>query len=654
MSRSEARIVPVSWKNVTLAGAFWGGRLAANRRVTLPLEYDLCRRTGRIDALRLGWKPGQPNPPHIFWDSDIAKWIEAAAYSLATHPDPELETRVDGVIELLANAQLPDGYLNSHFIAVEPDKRWSNLRDCHELYCAGHLIEAAVAYAEATGKRAFLEIMSRYADHIASVFGRGPGQKRGYCGHPEIELALVKLYRATGNRQYLEQSAYFIDERGREPHYFDLEARARGELAGRNREWHGDAYEVLQAHQPVRDQTAIEGHAVRAMYLACGMADVAAETGDAPLAEACRRLWRNMVDRRMYITGGIGSSRRGERFTFDYDLPNATAYAETCAAIGVVFWAHRMLQLEANAEYADVMERALYNGVASGVSLNGTHFFYANPLAAVPALARFENLAGHVAISRQEWFDCACCPPNVARLFASLGQYVYGQRADTAFVHLYIAGAARLEVGGRHLLLRQTTGYPWKERVRIEVLPKSGADSAKTPARFVLALRLPGWCREPEVAVNGRRVSLRDCVRQGYAYLDREWRRGDSVEVRLPMPVERILAHPEVRQDAGRLALQRGPLVYCLEEADNGPGLNGLCVPRAAKLAAIFDRKLLGGTVVIRFTARRQRVADWQGRLYQPADRAGVAPVKITAIPYCQWGNRVPGEMLVWLPAMPG
>lgn len=640
-------MIPVSWKNVRIADAFWAPRLEANRRTTLPREYDLCKRTGRIDAWKLAWKPGQPNPPHIFWDSDVAKWIEAAAYSLATHPDPGLEARIDRVIALMAKAQLPDGYLNSHYIAVEPDRRWTNLRDCHELYCAGHLIEAAVAYADATGKRAFLDIMSRYVDHIAAIFGREPGKKRGYCGHPEIELALVRLARATGRSDYLALSAYFVNERGQSPHYYDEEARARGEEPARHNVWHGECYEVLQAHVPVRRQTTIEGHSVRAMYLASAMTDLAAETGDKELAAACRRLWRNMVDRRLYLTGGIGSSRHGERFTFDYDLPNETAYAETCAAIGVVFWAQRMLQLEADAEYADVMERALYNGVASGVSLSGDRFFYANPLAVFPELAAYEKAGSHLAPTRQEWFDCACCPPNVARLFASLGQYIYAQRADTVFAHLFVAGEARLEVAGRQILLRQRTGYPWKETVRFEVMPER--DEAAKALRFTLAVRLPGWCRKPRLAVNGRKISLDECVRKGYAYIKREWRRGDRVDLTLPMPVERLVAHPRVRQDAGRVALQRGPLVYCLEQIDNGETLSGLAVPPAARFRARFDRKLLGGTVVIEFSGRRQRPQEWKDRLYLPADRVRSQPAKAKAVPYCLWGNRTPGEMLVWL-----
>ena len=407
---------PVPITRVSLTDSFWSPRQTVNRSVTLPIEYDQCRQTGRIDAWKLDWKPGQPNPPHIFWDSDVGKWIEAVAYSLATHPDKKQERLVDDVVALMAKAQHSDGYLNVHFTVVEPEKRWTNLADCHELYCAGHLIEGAVAYFEATGKRQFLDIVSRYADYIAQVFGRGPGQKRGYCGHPEIELALVKLYRATGRQRYLDLAKYFIDERGQEPNYFRQNAPQRN-----------DDYSYCQAHEPVRKQDQVVGHAVRAMYLYCGTADVAHETADETLLPALRKLWRHLTRTRLYVTGGIGSTRQNEGFTFDYDLPSETAYCETCAAVGLVFWSHRLLQLTGAGEFADVMERALYNSCISGVSLDGRRFFYANPLAVYPATTRDE----FVSAERREWFDCACCPPNIARLIASVGQYFYSDRKST-------------------------------------------------------------------------------------------------------------------------------------------------------------------------------------------------------------------------------
>lgn len=632
------KLTPAILKNVGFSGGFWAAHIENNRRVTLPLEYRLCKQTGRINAWKLDWKPGQPNPPHIFWDSDVAKWIEAAAYSLATHPDRQLESLVDGVVDLIAKAQAKDGYLNTHYLAVEPEKRWSNLRDCHELYCAGHLMEAAVAYYEATGKRKMLDILCRYADHIDSVFGREKGKKRGYCGHPEIELALIKLYRATGAKRYLKLAKYFIDERGRRsPHYFYLEAKARGEDCGKLNDGWYEKYKVYPAHQPVRAQTKLDGHAVRALYLCSGMADVAAETGDVSLRAVCKRLWRNVTERRMYITGGVGSTHADERFTFDYDLPNESAYAETCANIALVFFAQRMLNLEADARYADVMERALYNGVLSGIALDGKRFFYVNPLAQHPELSRYNRWV----TERQKWFGCACCPPNIARLLASFGQYVYSQGPNEIAVHIYAQSKARFEVAGRTVQLEQKTEYPWKETVQIKL-------TMPAPSGFVLALRMPGWCRNPQVKINGKTMRRPAITRKGYARIRRIWQTGDLVELTLPMPVERVEAHPAVRMNGGRVALQRGPLVYCLEEIDNGINLNDIRLPPNSRLTAKYEPRLLGGAVLISGQAFRRNPAGWNDRLYR-ADRSKTKSVIIKAIPYFLWNNRKPGEMLVWI-----
>ena len=632
----ERKLFPVSLTRVNVDDRFWRQRLDTNRTVTIPTEYDLLKKTGRIDTLKLKWKPGMPNPPHPFWDSDIAKWLEAAAYSLATHPDPKLERRVDRIVGMFAKAQPKDGYLNSYFIQTGLKDRWTNLRRMHELYSAGHLMEAAVAHFEATGKRKFLDVMCRCADHIDSVFGRGKGRKRGYPGHEEIELALVKLYRAAGEERYLKLAKYFIDERGREPHYFDIEARAAGEAAVKSAYGH-DEY---QAHLPVRRQDTAEGHAVRAMYLYSGMADVAAETCDATLFRACKRLWKNVTERRMYVTGGVGSSRHGERFTFDYDLPNETAYTETCAAIGLVFWAHRMLQLDPDGRYADVMERALYNGVLSGVSLDGKGFFYANPLTVYPDAVNYMAL-GHIRAVRQPWFGCACCPPNIARLLASCGQYVYSQSKNAAYVHLYVKGAAMLDLGGRTVFLEQDTEYPWQEDVRIKVRPEK-------PMAFTLAARIPGWCRSPMISVNGRVLNAAGVTRNGYAKIPLVWKPGDVVTLKFPMPIQRVEAHPRARMDCGRVALQRGPVVYCLEEVDNGPNLNDIALHRDPKLRSALDRKLLGGVVVITGKGTRRKPAGWRGTLYRPV-ASRKESVTLKAVPYCTWANRKPGEMLVWI-----
>jgi DUF1680 family protein len=630
------RFRPPELARVSVNDAFWAPRIEANRLVTVPAVYAQCKATGRLDAWKLDWKPGMPNEPHIFWDSDVAKWLEAAAYCLATRPDAELQRQVDEAVDLIVRAQRPDGHLNTHFTVVEPDRRWTNLRDCHELYCAGHLTEAAVAHYEATGRREFLDAACRYADHIDSAFGPQEGKKRGYPGHEELELALVKLYRATGQERYLKLSQYFVDERGRQPHYFDVEARARGEDP---RAYWAGGYDYCQAHLPVRQQATVEGHAVRAMYLFSAMADLAAETGDRTLWAACKRLWGNVTERRMYVTGGVGSSAQGERFTFDYDLPNETAYAETCAAIGLVFWAHRMLQIECNGRYADVMERALYNNVLAGVSLDGMRFFYVNPLSVRPEGLRFTPSITRA--SRQEWFGCACCPPNIARLLASFPRYVYSQGKDQACVHLFVGSTAELNIGGRRVVLTQETDYPWDGTVRLSV-------RADGPARFTLALRLPAWCRRPRLKLNGRPVPVKPIASRGYARIRRLWAEGDTVELDLPTQVERVEAHPEVRAAAGRVALQRGPLVYCLEEADNGPNLDDIALPRKAALHAGRDPRLLGGAAVITGRAVRRDTSSWKGQLYRPgASKSRAFPIR--AVPYCMWANRKPGEMAVWI-----
>jgi DUF1680 family protein len=638
------QFTPLPFSKVTIDGGFWGPRLDTNREVTIPIEYRQCKDTGRIDAFKLDWKPGRLPVPHIFWDSDVAKWIEAASYSLAGHPDPQLEAHLDEVISLIAASQQPDGYLNSHFSAVEPEKRWTNLRDWHELYCAGHLTEAGVAHFQATGKRTLLDVVCRYADHIGRVFGTGPGQKRGYPGHPELELALVKLYHVTGERRYLDLSQYFVDERGRQPHYYDQEARARGDDPAA---FWAKTYAYMQAHLPVREQRQVTGHAVRAMYLYSAMADLAGETGDQGLRAAGEVLWDHLCTRNLYLTGGIGPSRNNEGFTRDYDLPNETAYAETCAAIGLVFWNHRLLQLEGDARYADTLERALYNGVLSGVSLSGDLFFYENPLA---------SLGAH---HRQPWFDCACCPPNLARLLASLGGYVYSYNDAGVAVHLYVQGVGQFSLPGGSLTLHQATNYPWDGGVAFSL-------EMDHPMKFELSLRFPGWCRNASLSVNGQEQPLAlypftpsgtpkgepSRSRQGdggYIRLEREWRPGDQVRFEMDMPVERVYAHPEVLQDVGKVALQRGPLVYCVEQVDQEVPVNRLVLPKESQLLASFEPGLLGGVVKLTGQALVSEDQDWGKQLYRP-QQAGLKAGMLTAIPYYAWDNRQPGGMAVWLP----
>jgi DUF1680 family protein len=623
----NTKFTPLPFTSVSIEDEFWSPRIRANREQTIPHILQQCRATGRLDAFRLKWRPGMQPTPHIFWDSDIAKWIEAASCSIAAHPDPKLELTLDEVIALVASAQQPDGYLNTYYTAVEPGKRWTNLRDCHELYCAGHLMEAAAAHYQATGKRTLLDPLCRYADRIGKVFGARPGQKRGYPGHEEIELALVKLYRATGERRYLELSRYFIDERGRMPHYFDLEAQARGEDP---REFWAKTYAYMQAHLPVRGQPEPAGHAVRAMYLYSAMADLAGESGDGSLLEACERLWNHLCTRKMYITGGLGSARRIEGFGADYDLPNEAAYAETCAAVGLVFWNHRMLQQTCDSRYADGMERALYNGVLSGVSLDGVKFFYDNPLA---------SAGSH---HRQPWFECACCPPNLARLLASLGEYVYSRRETEIAVHLYAQGSCRFPAGGQNVTLIQKTRYPREGSVTLQF-------ELERPAQLGLRLRIPGWCRTVRLSVNGEPIEVAPRLERGYARLDRTWRPDDRVQLELDMPIERIHAHPDVGSDAGRTALQRGPIVYCLEGADHDPPLQRIALPSGAPLESRFDADLLGGVTVIEGGALAADASDWRDALYR-GRRPDLKPIRLTAVPYYAWDNRAAGQMRVWIP----
>jgi len=487
-------------------------------------------------------------------------------------------------------------------------------------------MEAAVAHYQATGKRALLEVVSRYADYIDSVFGRDANQKRGYGGHEEIELALVKLYHATREERYLRLAQYFVDERGRAPHYYDAEARARGDDP---RRYPFGSYEYVQAHVPVREQNAVTGHAVRAMYLYSAMADLARETGDESLLKACERLWHSVCHERLYLTGGIGPSASNEGFTEAYDLPDETAYAETCAAVGLVFWNHRMLLLTGDGKYADVLERALYNGALSGVSLDGQRFFYENPLA---------SRGGH---HRQGWFECACCPPNIARLIASVGGYFYATDTKGVWAHLYATSKAHLTVGDSAVQIQQITHYPWAGEVALTL-------QLSQPKHFALRLRVPGWCDEFKVRVNAQ-IVLDVTVERGYVSLTRAWQSGDVVTLSLEMPVQTVRANSNVRPMLGRVALQRGPLVYCLESVDNvTTPLDRLALPANVQWQMDHRSDLLGGITVLRAEALALNDSDWGEALYRTQPDS-YAPIEITAIPYCVWDNRAPGEMRVWL-----
>src|SRR5574337_37392 len=630
---SQGAYSPVPFSDVRITGSFWRERLDTVLSGTIPSQHKKLAEVGILDSLKLP----KPVPPlaiprnahgftvQVFWDSDAGKWIEAASYALAHRRDPDIEAKIDAIVDDLQRAQSPDGYLNCWYNEREPDKRWTNLRDNHELYNAGHLLEGAVAYFRATGKRKFLDVMERYVDHIAATFGRGPGQKRGYCGHQEIELALVKLYRLTGDKRRLDLAAYFIDERGREPHYFTQEAIARSEDP--KAFWAG-TYEYNQSHRPVREQTRMVGHAVRAMYMASAMADLALELGDEGLKRACEALWRDVTTAQMYVTGGLGPKETNEGFTEPYDLPNETAYAETCASVALVFWAQRMLHLDLDGAYADVMELALFNGALTGLSRDGAHYFYSNPL---------ESRGQH---RRWAWHVCPCCTMNVSRLVASVAGYAMSARADGVAIHLYGGFETTVTIGGAKVAIRESSGYPWSGGVRIAVDPGR-------PASFALKLRIPGWARGASVSVNGDKLALD--VERGYATIARTWGRGDLVELDLPMPPERLYAHPNVRMDVGRVALRRGPLIYCVEEADNfGSAVQRLTLPRSAPLKAEWRTDLFDGVVTLSAPATRLVPGDAGGALYSIAPpRAEDAT--LTALPYHLWANRDPGSMEVWI-----
>ena len=638
MTTVKRQLTPVSFTQVRFDDAFWAPRIEVNHKITIPHIYQMLLDTGRIGAFDLNFERPVPSPiVLIFGDSDLAKWIEAASYSLATHPDPQLAKTLDAVADKIIAAQQPDGYLNTHFITTQPDMKWKNLRDWHEMYCAGHLIEGAVAHYQATGNPKLRDALARYADHIDATFGDAPGKKRGYCGHPEIELALVRLAHATGDRRYIDLSKYMIDERGAQPNYFDIEARERGDDPAK---FWAKNYEYCQAHKPICEQEQAVGHAVRAMYLFSGVADLAHEYDDPTLLAACERIWDAMVTKRMYLTGGIGPSHNNEGFTRDYDLPDETAYAETCAAIGLVFWGQRMLQFTGDGKYADVMERALYNGTLSGVSLEGTHFFYENPLASI----------GHH--HRTPWFLCPCCPPNVARIVASVGNYFYSTGPNDAWVHLYAQNSATLEIaerpggGDSKLEIAQRTNYPWDGNVKLEI-------TTSAPKTFTLHLRVPGWCDGYSLAVNGAPVETRHS--DGYLSINREWKSGDVVEFNMDMPVQTVYAHPSVRQMQGRIALQRGPLVYCLEGVDHGQTqLERISLDPDAVASFTVEHRadVLNGITIIRGHGTLVDDAGWDGVLYRHAPSSS-RPTNITAVPYYAWDNRAPGEIRVWLRANP-
>lgn len=618
-------IDPVPFTSVKVTDQFWGQRLQASREVTIPLAFRKSEETGRIENFE---KAAHPSDTYQvggfpFDDTDIYKTIEGASYSLQTYPDKRLETYIDSLLSIVATAQEPDGYLYTsrtmnpkHPHDWAGKERWSAVENLsHEFYNLGHMVEGAVAHYQATGKRNFLDIALKYADCICREIGPGPDQKKLVPGHQIAEMALVKLYLATGDRKYLEQAKFFLDARG---------------YTGRK-----DAYS--QAHQPVVEQDEAVGHAVRAVYMYSGMADVAAITGDSTYIKAVDRIWDNIVSRKTYITGGIGARHQGEAFGDNYELPNLSAYCETCAAIGSVYLNYRLFLLHGDAKYFDVLERTLYNGLISGVSLDGGSFFYPNPL------------ASDGGYGRKPWFGCACCPSNISRFIPSLPGYVYAVKERKVYVNLFLANRAELEVNKKKLVLEQETSYPYNGDIRLKV--------AQGNQTFALNIRIPGWVRSSvlpgdlytyadaqqptyRIRVNGNEVQ--GDLHSGYLRIDRKWKRNDVVEIHFDLLPRLVKAHEKVAADRGRVAVERGPLVYCAEWPDNDFNVHTVLMNRRPKLQVVEKPELLHGI--------HQIVTEAQALSYDPAGRLAVKDVKLTLIPYYAWAHRGEGDMEVWLP----
>ena len=618
-------IDPVPFTSVKVTDNFWGQRLQASREVTIPLAFSKCEETGRYENFVKAAHPSDTYKVEgfSFDDTDVYKTIEGASYSLQTYPDKKLQKYIDSVLVIVAGAQEPDGYLYTartmnpkHPHNWAGKERWVAVENLsHEFYNLGHMIEGAVAHYQATGKRNFLDIAIKYADCVCREIGNGPQQKKYVPGHQIAEMALVKLYMATGDKKYLDQAKFFLDTRG---------------YTSRK-----DAYS--QAHKPVVEQDEAVGHAVRAVYMYSGMADVAAITGDSSYIKAIDKIWDNIVSKKIYITGGIGARHAGEAFGNNYELPNLSAYCETCAAIGNVYMNYRLFLLHGDAKYFDVLERTLYNGLISGVSLDGGSFFYPNPL------------SSNGKYSRKPWFGCACCPSNVSRFIPSLPGYVYAVKNDQVYVNLYLSNKAELKVDKKKILLEQETGYPWNGDIRLKIT-QGNQD-------FTMKLRIPGWVRgnvlpgdlysyadnqKPayQVSVNGQTVE--SDVNDGYLSIARKWKKGDVVEVHFDMIPRIVKANPKVEADHGRVAVERGPIVYCAEWPDNRFNVHSILLNQHPQFKVTDKPELLYGI--------RQITTDAQALSYDKAGKLVTKDVELTLIPYYAWAHGGEGDMEVWLP----
>lgn len=584
-------IEQIDFSHVKINDNFWSPRLSKHVSATLPVCIDqIENQTGRIRNFENAAKGEGEHSGIFFDDSDVYKALEGMAYSLINNPDPELEKKADEWIDKFAAAQQPDDYINTFYTLTGLDKRWTNM-DKHEMYCAGHMIEAGVAYYQATGKRKLLDVCIRMTDHMMSQFG--PGKRHWVPGHEEIELALVKLYQTTQEQKYLDFAYWLLEERG----------HGHGTM-GDEGKWDPVYYQDIV---PVRRLTDISGHAVRCMYLYCGMADVAALKNDTGYIAAIDRLWDDVVHRNMYITGGIGSSRDNEGFTEDYDLPNLDAYCETCASVGMVLWNQRMNQLTGDSKYIDVLERSLYNGALAGISLGGDRFFYVNPL---------ESKGDH---HRQEWYGCACCPSQLSRFLPSIGNYIYASSDDALWVNLYIGNTGQIRIGETDILLTQETDYPWDGSVKLTI-------STSQPLEKEIRLRIPNWCKTYDLSINGKRINVSE--EKGYAVI-KDWKSQDVIALDMDMPVEIVAADPHVKENFGKRVIQRGPLVYCMEEIDNPEYFDQIQLSPSTTFQTAFVSDILNGIKTIKTNGRAQSA---------------------TFIPYYAWDNRKAGKMRVWIP----
>ncbi|MEJ0011805.1 MAG: beta-L-arabinofuranosidase domain-containing protein [Bauldia sp.] len=624
---------PVSFVTVSIEGDFWRERLETVLTRTIPYQHAAMEAAGMFEQLAVAKPPPDIRlpadehgfTPQVLWDAEIGKWLEAASYALAFRRQPTMEGQIETIAGLYAKAQLEDGYLDTWFIARAPEKRWTNLRDDHELHVAGHLIEAAVAHFQATGEQTLIEPILKLAAHIGATFGPGEEQKHGYDGHQGIELALIRLHGVTKDEKHLDFASYFIDARGQLPNYFAIEALARGD---EDKPFARGSYSFNQSHRPVRNEDTAVGHVTRAFTMYAAMACLAGERRDGSLQRAVEALWADVTGNQMYVTGGVGQNADGT-FGPARVLPNETARAETSAAVALVHWAKRMLTLELDGKYADVLELALYNGALAGLSRDGEHYFDTNPLAADATRQRWA------------WSSDPGAATNIARLVASVGGLFYSVAEDGIAIHLYGGASATVSVGGRAVSIKEISDYPWSGKINITIDPVEAGE-------FTLRLRIPAYARDARARINGAGIDLSGNLVRGYLEIRRTWNPGDTVDLDLPMAAERIYAHPAVAADSGRVALRRGPLVYCFEAVDNPAPLSVLRVPRQAALATRERPDLFGGIVTIVVEGAVSDAGAWGGELYR-SDRPAGKPTTWTAVPYYLNTNREPGDMRVWV-----